>query len=317
MNRREFVVAAAAFALAPEALARRLGGTPLALVTADLEARVLAVSVSSGRVVRTIKTLPGPRSIESLVERALVAHTAHGAVSIVDARGLEVQNVLYKFDEPRYAASSADGRYAFVSDSASQSVVVVDVVRGRAVRRLAVGGPARHLSVDRKGRLWTALGTKASRIAVVDVRDPLRPELLGRIKAPFLAHDVGFAPTGRVIWVTSGDRHELALFDPLKARTVRMLAAGAPPQHVAFRGRLAFVTSGEDGTLRTHEAATGRLLRTARIPIGSYNVAEGFGLLFMPSLSQGTLCVADGRGRVTRSVRVARSSHDACFAMAV
>jgi DNA-binding beta-propeller fold protein YncE len=317
MNRREFVVAAVALATAPEALARHLGGTPLALVTADLEARVLAVSVSSGRVVRSIKTLPGPRSIESLVERAVVAHTAHGAVSIVDARGLEVQTVLHNFDEPRYTASSADGRYAFVSDSASQSIVVVDVVRGRVVRRLAVGGPARHLSVDRKGRLWTALGTKASRIAVVDVRDPLRPELLGRIKGPFLAHDVGFAPSGKVIWVTSGDRHELALFDPLKARAIRTLAAGAPPQHVAFRGRLAFVTSGDDGTLRTHEAATGRLLRTARIPIGSYNVAEGFGLLFMPSLSQGTLCVADGRGRVTRSVRVARSSHDACFAMAV
>jgi DNA-binding beta-propeller fold protein YncE len=140
--------------------------------------------------------------------------------------------------------------------------------------------------------------------------------LLGRVKAPFLAHDVGFTPTARVIWVTSGDRSELALFDPDTARAVKRLGAGAPPQHVSFSGRLAFVTSGDDGTLRTHDALSGRLLRTARIPVGSYNVANGFGVVFMPSLSQGTLCLADRRGRVTRSVHVARSSHDACFVTA-
>jgi DNA-binding beta-propeller fold protein YncE len=271
MNRREFVVAAAGLALAPRALARGLGGTT-----------------------------------------AVIAHTALGAVSIVDGRTLQVTKVLRDFDEPRYTASSLDGRHAFVTDSGSRSVVVVDVRRGRAVRRLAVGGPARHISVDRAGRrLWIALGTKASRIAVVDVLDELRPRLLGTIRAPFLAHDVGFARD--LIWVTSGDRNSLALFDPRTARPVRRLAAGSPPQHVTFSGRLAFVTSGDDGTLRTHDAATGRLLRTARIPTGSYNVQEGWGVILTPSLSQGTLCIVDSRGRLRRRVDVARSSHDSCY----
>lgn len=318
MNRREFVVAAAALAIAPEALARRLGGgTPIALVTADLESRIVAVELPSGRRLRTITTLPGPRSIEQVGPTAVVAHTAYGAVTVVDGVTLEVRHVLRGFDEPRYTAGSPDGRYAFVTDSGAQAVVVVDVRRGRVVRRLAVGGPARHVSVDPGGRrLWTALGTKAPRIAVVDIREPRRPKLLGRVRPAFLAHDVGFAPLGKRIWVTSGDRRELALFDPRTARAIRRLEAGAPPQHVTFSGRLAFVTSGDDGTLHTHDAATGRLLRTARIPVGSYNVANGFSVVFMPSLSRGTLCLADGEGRVTRSVRVARSSHDACFVSA-
>jgi DNA-binding beta-propeller fold protein YncE len=314
MNRREFVVAAAALAIAPEALAEQLKerGPPIALVTADLESRIVVVSLGDGRTLRTIPTLAGPRSIERAWGTAVVAHTAHGAVTLVDRAKLRVRKVLHDFEEPRYTAASSDERFAFVTDSGSGQLVVVDVIRGRVVRRLDVGGPARHVSVDLRGRLWTALGTKAPRIAVVDVRDPLQPRLLGRIKAPFLAHDVGFTSGGEVVWVTSGDREELALFDPRTARPVKRLQAGAPPQHVTFRGRLAYVTSGDDGTLRTHDAVTGRVLRTARIPIGSYNVAEGFGLVFMPSLSQGTLCLADGRGRVTASVHVARSSHDAC-----
>ncbi|HEV3477889.1 MAG TPA: hypothetical protein VG144_00410 [Gaiellaceae bacterium] len=313
MNRREFVLTAAALALAPDAVARELkGGPPVALVTADLESRIVVVSLANGRVLRSIPTLAGPRSIERVGASAVVAHTAHGAISILEPPLRGVRHVIDGLGEPRYTAGSSDGRHAYVTDSGSGEVLVVDVLRGRVVGRLDVGGPARHISVDRE-RVWTALGTKAARIAIADATDPLRPRLLGRVKAPFLAHDVGFAPGGRLIWVTSGDRRELALFDPRTARAVKRFEAGAPPQHVAFNGRLAFVTSGDDGTLRTHDAQTGRRLRGGRIPRGSYNVAEGFGLVFMPSLSQGTLCIADGKGHVKRSARVARSSHDACM----
>lgn len=311
MNRREFVVAAASLAIAPEAFAQHLKERR-ALVTADLESRVVVVSLQDGRVLRRIPTLPGPRSIERAGRSAVVAHTAHGAVTLVDVARLRVRGVLHDFEQPRYTASTADGRYAFVTDSGAGEVVVVDVPHGRVVRRLAVGGPARHVSVDPRGRLWTALGTKAARIAIADVRDPRQPRLLGRVKAPFLAHDVGFTAGGEVVWVTSGDRRELALFDPRSARVVRRLRAGAPPQHVTFGGRLAYVTSGDDGTLRTHDSLKGRVLGASRIPIGSYNVANDSEFVFMPSLSQGTLCIADGVGRVSSSFRVARSSHDAC-----
>jgi DNA-binding beta-propeller fold protein YncE len=314
VNRREFVLAAAALAIAPDALARSVGGTPVALVTADLEAALVAIDLSTGKTIRRIPTAPGPRSIEAVGQTAVVAHTEHGQLTLMDAGRLRVRKVLEGLNEPRYTASAGDGRHAFVSESGAHAVAVVDVIRGRIVRRLRVGGPARHLSVEGR-RLWTALGTKASRLAVVDVRDPARPRFLGRIKTPFLAHDVGFAPADSRIWVTSGDRSELALFDPRTAREVTRHAAGAPPQHVTFSGRFAFVTSGGDGTLRTHDAATGRLLRTTHVPLGSYNVQEGWSgqAILTPSLVHGTLCVADRRGRLVRRVGVARSSHDACF----
>jgi len=56
-------------------------------------------------------------------------------------------------------------------------------------------------------------------------------------------------------------------------------------------------------------------VRTTRIPKGSYNVQHAFGSVLTPSPSEGTLCLLDARGRVRRRVRVAPSSHDACFAM--
>jgi DNA-binding beta-propeller fold protein YncE len=316
MDRRAFIAAATGALLAPDAFARSLGGWPVALVTADLESRVVVVE-RNGRVARSIRTLPDPRSIEVVGSTAVVAHTARGALTLIDAHRLRVRGVIRSVEQPRYTAASPEGRYAFVTDSGLGGLVVVDVLRGRVAGRLALGGPARHVSVDPSGRyLWTALGTKADRIAIVDVRDPARPRLLGRMRPYFLAHDVGFAPGGNHVWVTSGDRTEVAIFDRRTARAVVRLAGGAPPQHVTFVGRRAFVTSGDDGSLRIHNALTGRLLSESRIPTGSYNVQEGAGVVVTPSLSQGTLCIFDGRGRPLGRSRVARSSHDACFVVA-
>jgi hypothetical protein len=310
VNRREFVVGAAGLALAPEAFARRLGGgIPTALVTADLESHIVAFDVWKGRVIRRIRTEPGPRSIETVGNDAVVAHTEYGLLSVLDGARLRVRAVLEGFAEPRYTVAS--GEHAFVTDSRDAQLVVVDVPRARVVGRVELGGAPRHLSLEPSGRVvWAALGNKAERIAVVDVRDPRRPRLVRRVSPPFLAHDVGFGP-GRV-WVTGGDSRELVVYDA--HGHARTLPADAPPQHVTFMGPFAFVASGDSGTLRVYEKRTAQLIRTSVIPLGSYNVQHtSAGLVLTPSLSRGTLYVGDRIGRRVRRLRVARSSHDACL----
>jgi DNA-binding beta-propeller fold protein YncE len=301
----------------PAARGRLLGGTPLALVTADLDAQIVAVNASTGRIARRLPTTPGPRSIESGAgTTALVAHTSHGAVSIVDAVPLRVRARLSGFSEPRYTAFDRAGRFAFVTDSRLGQIVVVDAVAAKIVARLDLEGPARHVSLSPTGRsLWVALGSKAEELAVLDVREPRRPQLVTRVRPPFLAHDVGFAPNGRTVWVTSGAAKAMAVYDARGRRVRGRLAADAPPQHVTFLGGHAYVASGDDGTLRVHDLATGALRHVARVPVGSYNVQQGFGLVLTPSLERGTLCVLSQAGRVEHELRVARSSHDACFVM--
>ena len=94
---------------------------------------------------------------------------------------------------------------------------------------------------------------------------------------------------------------------------MRHLAADAPPQHLAFAAGRAYVTSGADGTLRVHSLSSGRVLQRASIPVGSYNVSSGWGVVFTPSLDRGTLCVLGQGAGVRWQRRLASSSHDACF----
>jgi DNA-binding beta-propeller fold protein YncE len=318
MNRRQFVAGAVTLPMSLRATVDALaGGDPVALVTADTESRVAVVELSTGKVVRSIPTLPGPRSVESLSGTiGVVCHTAHGAVSLIDGPSLRVRHVLKGFDEPRYTAAAPNGRHAFVSDSGRHEVVTVDVLRGRVVARVAVGGPARHVSIDPSGRtIWVSLGSKAEQVAVVDVSRPAAPRLVRRFRPPFLAHDVGIVPGGRHVWVSSGARGALAVYDRRTGEVLRRLPADAPPQHVTFSGGNAYVTSGEDGTLRVQSLRDGRVLHLTRIPVGSYNVQEAFAWIVTPSLDRGTFCVLDRRGRLRHRVQVAASSHDACFVM--
>ena len=315
MDRREFLAAAAAPLIlgAAPAFARSTGGTPLALVTADLESSVVAVDLSTGRALRRLATPADPRSIESVAGvGALVAHTAGGRMTLIDS-DLHVRPIAGEFGAPRYTAVSPDRRLAYVTDSAREEIAVVDVGGRRVVGRVRVDGPARHLGIDRDGtRLWVALGNKATALAVLSLAEPRRPRLVGTIRPPFLAHDVGFTPGGRRVWVTSGDRRRLAIYEARTGKLVRTIAGDAPPQHVTFMGDRAFVTSGDDAVLRMH-ALDGRLLRSAPVPVGSYNVQHGHRWILSPSLSEGTLCSFTARGAPLHEVHVANSSHDACF----
>jgi hypothetical protein len=318
VNRRELLGGAAAagllLATSPEAFARRLGGVPVALVTADLESHVAVVGLADGGILRRLATPAGPRSIESVGRTAVVAHTGGGAVTLVDGPELRIRRVLRGFAAPRYTAAGVDGRVAYVTDSARGELAVIDLVRDRVVHRTELGGPARHVTAFGRA-LWTALGNKAERIAVLDLADPLRPRLRGHVAPPFLAHDVGFTPRGARVWVSAGDRGRLGVYDAARRRLLFTLAADAPPQHVAFLAGRAFVTSGDDALLRVHRP-DGRLVRTTRVPTGSFNVQEGWGVALTPSLARGTLCVVSAAGRLRHRVDVARSSHDACFMMA-
>ncbi|HEY2371182.1 MAG TPA: hypothetical protein VGH82_01400 [Gaiellaceae bacterium] len=295
MDRRSFLLAAAGAPLA-------LRGHAFAYVTEDTEAKVAIVDLRAGAVLHRIATKPGPRSVERVGGVAVVAHTAVGAVSIVDELG--VRREVEGFEEPRYTAGSRDGRHAFVTDATRVELLSVDLARGTVVGRVKLKLWPRHLSLAPDGRtLHVSLGTASPQLAIVDVRDPRRPRLERYVTPPFAAHDVGVAPSGR-LWITAGEDRTISAHG-------RMLPADGAPQHVTFLDGRVFVTSGADGTLRVYDEQTARLLRVTRIPVGSYNVQFRSGRVLTPSLNEGSLCVLDAAGVLLRRSRIAPSCHDA------
>ncbi len=317
MNRRELVASGIAAVPLIAALLQEPHHprrAPLGLATADTEAHVVAVSLVSGRVRKRIATREDPRSIEQHgAGPAVVAHTGAGVISLLQARELRVRRVLGGFSEPRYTAIGRGGGIAYVTDSGTGELAVVDLERGRVVRRVEVGARARHLSRSPDGRtLWISLGPSAAEIAVVDISRRWHPRVRRRVHPPFLAHDVGFSPSGRRVWVTAGRERRLAVYAADGDRPQRILGADAPPQHVTFGPRFAYVASGDTGTVRLHALSDGVVSHSTHVAHGSYNIQRGAGRVLTPSLHDGTLTILDPHGRVQHRVSAAAAAHDSC-----
>jgi DNA-binding beta-propeller fold protein YncE len=323
MNRRELLIAAAAapvaLALPRAASAAAQGGTPVALVTADSIDRVLAVRLTDLQIVRSLTVPDQPHGIEAvdLLRAALVLSQASGTVAVLDAVAPRVRTVLDGFEGPRYAAGDPRGTYAYVSDDLAGQVVAIDVPRARVIGRVEVGRGARHITISPDGRrVITSLGSKAPRLALVDVSRPQRPRLVRTFPADDLAHDVGFTPDGKHVWISSGIDRRLAIHDGFSLRPLRAVPGDDAPQHVTFDALagLVYVASGDSGTLRTHSMADGALLRKRRVTTGSYNVCALTGRVVTPSLDDGRLTLLDAKG--LRSVHLAAHAHDACIVVA-
>jgi hypothetical protein len=124
---------------------------------------------------------------------------------------------------------------------------------------------------------------------------------------------VVFSPSGRRVWVTAGRERRLAVMPAGGDGRAVVLDADQAPQHVSFGDGVAFVASGDGGSMRVHDLADGRVRHVARVPLGSYNVQAGAGAIVTPSLASGRLTILDRSGTVRRELKVARAAHDACI----
>jgi DNA-binding beta-propeller fold protein YncE len=310
-----FAVVSAAF-LAPASQARMAGGTPVALVASETTNRLIAVELPSGRILKRLPMPSDPQNVAVCGQTAVVVSVRSGAVTLVDTSTLKVRRVLRGFGSPHIPACSPDGRYIYVTDDARGQLAVI---RERVIRKVFVGYGAHHIAPSPdQPRLWIALGERARSIAVVDTTNPARPRLIGHVDPHGFAHDLAFAPKGRRVWVTYDAGVHVRIFDASTQRPLKALYGGAPPQHVAFdfysKARHAYVTSGDDGTLRVISLATGRTQRVVRMPPGSFNVTTFGSFVLASSLTNGALTELSDSGHVLLSRRVAPSARDAAVA---
>ena len=254
--------------------AARAGGTPVALVTAETENSLLAISLDDGHVLRRVALPADPENVVAGVGATAVVVSARGhAVTLLDWRTLKVLKVLSDFGAPHLAAVAPTGKWAYVSDDARGQLVTIELASRRVVDRLAVGTGAHHLTISPDGRrLWLALGEQARTLVIVDTTKPGRPRILRRFDPGITVHDLAFSPDGRQVWLTSASSQSVTVVDAHSARRLFAVAAGRPPQHVTFNqtvsklSRFAYITRGYSSRIEMVDTRSGRVLRAAPRP---------------------------------------------------
>lgn len=303
-------------AIVPAAVTRRPARAtatraPEALVTTETGNRVIVVNLVTGRVMGGIPVPGGPEYVDGVVTLGAVSSPQAGTVSIIAGPRWHVTRADPGFAAPHIVAFSPDGEHVYVTDDRRGTFSVITLTTDRVTGTVFVGHGAHHLaSAPDQQRVWVALGESARRIVIVDTRDLGRPTVIGSFDPGFAAHDLAFSPSGRQVWVTSAAGPDVAVLRAADHRLLFRVHVGAPPQHVAFLGRYAYLTSGYGRTVEQVDAATGAIVRHARVPYGSFELAAGDGFVVTASLLDGDLATFTPALRLRRVRRLAPETRD-------
>jgi DNA-binding beta-propeller fold protein YncE len=285
-----------------------------ALVTAETENRLLVVDLPSGRVVRRLATAKDPEDVAAnsgACSSVVVTSAAAGKVTVLDRETLQPRGVIGGFDTPHIAEIAPGGAYAYVTDDARGTVTVIYLGDARVTSTIEVGASAHHLSFDATHHLaWVALGETARTIVILDTADLAHPRVIGRFDPGFPAHDVEFSPNGRQAWVTSADGADVSVFSAVDHRILFRVPVGTGPQHVAFAGAGAYLTSGYGAVIERVDAATGRVLTRSASPYGSFELDAGQGYVVASSLLRGTLAIYNPELTLLRVVHLAPATRE-------
>jgi DNA-binding beta-propeller fold protein YncE len=286
---------------------------PQALVTDETQNRLLVIDLPSGRIARRVALPPDPEDIATVGNGGvvIVVSSRAGVVTALNRATLRPITRFGGFDEPHIAAISPDGEFAYVTDDARGTVTVIQLSDMKVTSTVAVGTGAHHLSFSPdERRAWIALGESASQIAILDTTHHAHPRVIGRFDPGFPAHDVSFSPSGRAVFVSSSSGPDVTAFDAASHRALFRIPVGSPPQHIAFAGRYAYLTSGYGGTIEKVDASTGRMIARAKSPYGSFELSAADGYVATASLLRGTVAIYTPALKLLRVLRVAPATRE-------
>jgi YVTN family beta-propeller protein len=310
------LILVAALVLVSSASARPNGGTWVALVTAEQQNELVAVELSTGKVVRRVALPADPQNVAASWRMTAVVSTRAGAVTLIDQRA-RVRKVFRRLDDPHIVVVNRGKDLAYVTADGSGELIVIDMIARRIIGRTFVGKGAHHMALRPSGghRLWIALGERASRIAIVDASRPSKLRLLGHFSPGFTAHDLAYGPDGRTVWITSAVDELVRVVDARTGRQLFTVPAGAAPQHVVFTHGSAFVTSGYGSRILKVDPRNGRVIASAQTPYGSFNLAAVDHTVVTTSLLNGQITEFDLRLRRVRTVRAASAARSVAIAL--
>jgi DNA-binding beta-propeller fold protein YncE len=286
----------------------------VAIVTTELRNQVAVLRLPSLRIARRIDVAADPKTVAAQqLQGGLVAVVSPGSGTVTVLNpGFRRAAVLHGFGSPQLAAFTPDGVHMLVTDAAAGALDVLSLPARRIVGTVRVGSGAHHLAISPDGRrAWVALGETATAIVVVDIRHSRHPRVLRLIHPAVAAHDLSFSPDGRTVWVTSADAGYVSVLRASDGKQVARIPAGRAPQHVLFADGRAYVTSGYGSSIEMVDPHTRRVIRSVRMPYGSFNLAVAGGRLLVTSVLNGDVTELAAatlrRLRVTQVATVARS----------
>ncbi len=149
---------------------------------------------------------------------------------------------------PAHVVSDAQGRFAYLTDAETNSVIVVDLAGRRVTERIPVQNYPHGLRLSPDGSLLAVANMKSDTVSLVDPRNPEKVEHIPVGERPV---QVGFDPSGRILVVSLNGEDKIAIVDVASRKMLRKASVGDGPVQV-------FVTSDGKNALVANQGSAAK-----------------------------------------------------------
>jgi DNA-binding beta-propeller fold protein YncE len=313
--RAVILAAALLLVLVPAASSAPAGGTAVAFVSVEDDDRLVAVDLTSGRILARIPVPDGPRNVaESGARWILVTSPPAGAVTLVDGFSQEVVKVFRGFGYPHDV--EVEGARAYVTDETRGQLVVISLPAQRILARIPVGPRPHDVAVSDVALVTH--GSSHPDLTMVDVNLG-RKRGIRRLAVGGPAHDISKQPDSANVYVTYWNRGSVGAVDWGRGRLLWRARIGTLVRHVQFdyfHGRRLWATDHTSGRSYLISARNGRVLRTLTGCPGAQHLAMGgTAWVAVACHEAGALAIHDARTWRRKLVRVGAGAHGVAVAV--
>ena len=192
---------------------------------------------------------------------ALPAQPQFGAA----LRPLVVLLLLFVFVTSEQAAAQPAPPRAYVANSVSNTVSVIDRATNAVVTTITVGRNPQNVAVTPDGTLAYVANSGSHSVSVIDT---LSSKVVATLLVGSSPVDIAITPDGNHAYVVNLDSNSVSVIDTSTQTVVATVPVGSNPTRVAITpgGELAYVTNSSDRSLTIIDTATDTV--TGTVPVG-------------------------------------------------
>lgn len=156
---------------------------------------------------------------------------ARGRLLILDATTMSVESAadIEVGHHPAHVIVDAEGKFAYVTNSEDDDVLVVDIARKSVVNEIKTGKSPHGLRLSLDGRELYVANVNDDSISIIDIAQAREVKRIPIGKAPM---QVGFTPDGLRAYVSLRDENSVAVIDTMHRTKIATVAVGRNPIQV-------------------------------------------------------------------------------------
>src|SRR5215468_2758509 len=146
---------------------------------------------------------------------------------------------------PHMVMITRDEKKAYTANAGSGTVTVIDLVTGKVIKNIDIGGVPMGLAMSRDEMRLYAANRTGNRVAIIDTR---RDEVSDWIEIPGQPVRAGLTPDGRHLIVTLIETGEAAIVDASSRRVIHRVRTGANSEGIGIdpSGQFGYVSAQGD-----------------------------------------------------------------------